>query len=1102
MAGARRSEPVRVPWLDRALELTRLNWETIAFVGLMLIALFTRLWDLAPRAMHHDESIHAYFSNLFLKTGEYTSAGISQGGYDPVYHGPFLYFATGLSFFLFGTNDFTARLMPALFGVLLVGLIWLLRPFIGRISVLVAALMVILSPSISYYSRSLRHDIFALTGTLLLFVSILWFMRTHQSKWIYLGSLGLAVAYSSHELTFIIAFIFIVFLAIAAFAFPSFAARVSYVGRVAPPEPVNPVRSALSALSAQRWTLLGAALLFLFIYVVLFTNFLTKPWLLPSGITQGFAYWTSQHGFARGDQPVFYYFLLMLVYEPLALFAGLGTIGYMIVKWARGHSDSLASMDDVDVEPEPATLAVADPYGVPLPAIEGLRGLTLAFLAFWSLGAFIAFSLAGERMPWLNMQSALPFTLLAAAGIGRLITRLDWRQAIKGGGALLGASVVLFIFTAFSLTAHLSDRLNNRLQVPAGVNKGDFDFQMGVRAVALFIFAAALLGLASWLAYKMMPGRAIKIVALTFCIVLLGYGLRSMMLVDYRHSDVPIEMLIYTQSSPDVPIVADMITRLSRDETSFDATRNADDVTGGHSLSIIMDENQAIAWPFNWYFRDMKKYTYFKADDWKTGAWSQKVAPDQAVIFASDDTEPLEAFQTFIKGKYTTTKYPLNWWFPEENTYKRRLMTTNAQGQLVEVTKPVLDDKNQPIKDASGQEIRTPIFEGDLGMAFQWLMGNGMKYILYRDLGRDAKGNEFQLGSRNFYLHVRNDIAYKVGLASPPGGTSAVGTPANPDPESPVHKMTDVTAGGFERGQFKLPRGIATAPDGSFYVVDTANMRIQKFDATGTYKAIIGGVIGRSDGEFNPREPNALGDGPSGIAVDGAGNIYVADTWNHRIQKFDATGKVVTTWGGELLSLSDANTTDDTSSKGKLFYGPRGVAVGPDGNVYVTDTGNKRVMIFDPNGKFVRQISSGLTAAKIGQNYPFNGNGEMNEPVGIAVDKSGNVFVADRDNRRIQKFDKDGKFVAQWPVPDKGYDTIGANAEPFLALDAAGNLYTTLPGTLKVAKYSPDGKLLGEKANEGAATLKDPTGITVAADGTIYVVERNTNAVVNFGKMP
>ena len=1104
MSSSRRGEAIRLTWLDRAVELTRLNWETIFFVGLMLLTIFTRLWELAPRAMHHDESIHAYFSNWFLKTGDYTSGG---GGYDPVYHGPFLYFTTALSFFLFGTNDFTARLMPAIFGVILVGLIWLLRPFIGRVSVIIAALMVLLSPSISYYSRSLRHDIFALTGTLLLFVSILWFMRTHQSKWVYLGALGLVVAYSSHELTFIIAFMFVLFLAIAAFAFPSFADRVSYRGRGASFEPVNPVRSALSALAAQKWTLIAATLLFVAIYVVLFTNFLTKPWLIFSGITEGLAYWTSQHGYARGDQPIFYYLMLMFVYEPLALFAGLGTIIYMIVSWARGEPDTLAPANDVDVEPEPSAYADTDRYGVPLPTIDSMRGFTLAFLAFWAIGAFVAFSMAGERMPWLNMQPALPFTLLAAAGLGRLLTRLDLRQALKGGGVFLGVTIILFIFSAFNLMVHLGDRFNNRL-VPANdmgrytsdpAFRSSFDLQMLTRTIILFLLTIALLALAGWLAYKLMPGRALKVVGLTFSVILLAYGLRSMMLANYRHGDVPVEMLVYTQSSPDVPIVADMILRLSRDETAFDSTRNADDVTGGRSLSIAIDETEAITWPFNWYFRDMRNYRYFNASRWKANE-PNLVAADQPVILASQATEDEPNFKNFIAGKYTTNKYVLNWWFPEQNTYKRRATTTNAQGQVVDALRPQLEPNGQRSKDANGNDIMVPYDEGDLGMAWRWLTGNGMKYLLYRDPGRDANGGELKLGSRVFYLHVRNDLGVKIGLAAPPGGTAATGTPSNPDPESPILKMTDLGLSGFNRGQFNLPRGIATAPDGSFYVVDTANMRIQKFNAQGAFQQIISGDTGEAEGQFKPRAPDAPGDGPSGIAIDKQGNLYVADTWNHRIQKFDSSGKFVTSWGG-FIALSDAGTNADDPANNSKFYGPRGVAIGPDGNVYVTDTGNKRVSIFNPSGTFVRQISSGLTADKIAQNYPFNAPGEMNEPMGIAVDNSGNVYVSDRDNRRIQKFDSTGKPAAQWPVPTGGYDTNAQYTEPFLALDSAGNIYTTLPGSAKVAKLSPTGQLLGEKSAEGAATLKNPTGLTVTSDGTIYVVDTTGNGVVNFGKI-
>lgn len=1038
------------PFLERALELTRVNWEIIVFVGIMALVILTRVWDLGSRAMHHDESIHAYFSNYYLQHGDYTTTPGFGGGYDPTYHGPFLYTIVAFGFFLFGTNDALARFMPAVFGIILVGLCWLLRPFIGRMAAILAAALILISPSISYYSRSLRHDIFALTGTFLLFIAILWFLRTHKAKWVYLGALGLIVAYASHELTFIIMAIFASFLLIAAFAYNAFSggARTSN-RRFVLQEAVNPVMSAVQSLRSQPWTIVGGALIFFGIYVALFTNMLTHPLLARSGIIEGFKYWFLQQHEARGQQPIFYYLLLMPIYEPLALLAGLGTVVYLIVKWIKGKGHEALTNDDVDVTPANADAPVEDQYGHILPSISGLRGLTLGFLAYWSFGAFIAFSLAGEKMPWLNMQIALPFTILAAAGLGKLLAGMEWREVRKGGGLILGVAFVLFVFAAFALVTNL----NGTMPAPTG---GDADLQHGLRGVLLFLFVVGLLALSGWLAYKMTPGRAVKVIGFTIVLFLVAYGIRSMTLLNYRHGDTPNELMVYTQSSPDTVIVADLIKRLSRDETSFDADRNADDVTGGHGLSIAMDSTDATEWPFDWYFRDMRSVQYHKADDWKTGTPSN-IPPNVAVIIASDTTEATDNFKNFIKDKYTSNHYVLNWWFPEDGTYK-----TNNQG--------------------------------DLGQAIKWLTSNGMKYILYRDPGKP-------LGSRNFYLHIRNDLAVKTGLGSA-GAVSSSEPPAEGSPADPGGKsfgMLDLQPSGSARGQFNLPRGIATAPDGSFYVVDTANMRIQKFDATGKWLAIFGGK-GNGDGQFAPFNDTAVGTGPGGIAVDKQGNVYVADTWNHRIQKFDSTGKFLAKWG-EFINFSDAGSVNDADRNSK-FFGPRGVAVGPDGNVYVTDTGNKRVAIFDSNGKFLREISSGVTPDKTAQNYPYSAQGELNEPIGVAVDSAGNVYVADSLNKRIQKFDAQGKFAAAWPVPAGDWDA-GSYLEPFLALDSQGNVYATAPTGKKVMKFNPAGQLLGEKsASPSNVSLKTPTGVTIGADGKIYVVDTSVNGVINMGTIP
>jgi YYY domain-containing protein len=351
-----------------------------------------------------------------------------------------------------------------------------------------------------------------------------------------------------------------------------------------------------------------------------------------------------------------------------------------------------------------------------------------------------------------------------------------------------------------------------------------------------------------------------------------------------------------------------------------------------------------------------------------------------------------------------------------------------------------------------------------------------------------------------------NTDLYKVGDVAANNGTPPItpvpgatpGATGQPDLNVPPAGLFDKGQAGANRGLFNLPRGITRDAAGNFYVVDTQNERIQKFDSTGKWLAIIGSK-GNGDGQFNPYSDTAVGTGPGGIAVDAAGNIYVADTWNHRIQKFDKDGNYVTAWGS-FINLTDPTASADQDAHSK-FYGPRGVAIGPDGNIYVTDTGNKRVAIFTPDGKFVREISSGVTPAKLAQQYPYNKDGELNEPIGIAVDKQGNVYVADSNNHRIQVFDSTGKYARQWAIPAGMWDP-GPYMEPFIALDGQGNLYVTAPTGKAVLKYDPTGKQLGQATTNGTTTLQLPTGIWADPDGTIYVSDTNGNGVVKFAHIP
>jgi sugar lactone lactonase YvrE len=166
------------------------------------------------------------------------------------------------------------------------------------------------------------------------------------------------------------------------------------------------------------------------------------------------------------------------------------------------------------------------------------------------------------------------------------------------------------------------------------------------------------------------------------------------------------------------------------------------------------------------------------------------------------------------------------------------------------------------------------------------------------------------------------------------------------------------------------PSGVAVASDGSVYVADYHNHRIQKFSPSGEYLTRWGS-LGSGDGEFHR---------PNGVAVDGSGNVYVADSYNQRIQKFSPSGEYLTKWGAK------------GSGPGQ-FNRPEGIAFDGSGNVYVADSYNHRIQKFTSDGVFVS-----------GWGTNGSGDGEFKTPAGVAVASDGSVYVADSENNRIQKF--------------------------------------------------------------------------------------------------
>ncbi len=168
-----------------------LTLEHAAYVGLFVLALLVHLWGLGDRALHHDETLHAYYSWLL-----YRGDGLLH---DPLLHGPFLYNIVALGYGLFGADDFMARLSVALFGSVLVVLPYLIRRELGRGAALAAACYLLISPAFLYVGRFIRHDMYAVVFELLAFISIVRYASTRQTRWLYLGAAALGLMWTTME---------------------------------------------------------------------------------------------------------------------------------------------------------------------------------------------------------------------------------------------------------------------------------------------------------------------------------------------------------------------------------------------------------------------------------------------------------------------------------------------------------------------------------------------------------------------------------------------------------------------------------------------------------------------------------------------------------------------------------------------------------------------------------------------------------------------------------------------------------------------------------------------------------------------------------------
>jgi hypothetical protein len=700
-----------------------------------------------------------------------------------------------------------------------------------------------------------------------------------------------------------------------------------------------------TAVVGLRWNLrswLIAGAVFYVIYGLLYTTFLTNPDGFGSGIYGSLDYWIEQQDVRRGEQPFFYYLLLLPIYEFLPLIIALPAVAYQFI---RGNA-----------------------FG--------------RFLAFWFVGALFGYSYAAEKMPWLNVHLTLVTIVLAAYTLGQIwawARQREWRpveapsldtevltdyygilqvaptadrETIETAyGRLAGkyhpevysgtdaADRMRELKEAFDVLSDPDRRAQygaSLRQFPATSEVGATSWEEGVsmwpqqaRVSLAWSAAAAALGAAAMAFAVFGPGdgavarilvglaAVLAIAALTLTLrgrmmalmpvaavlgALVVFSVRAAWMASYASGDGADarEMLVYTQSTPDIPKVMRQIEEWSQ-QTGL-----------GLDLPIEVDGTDAFTWPWAWYLRNYHQVAY--------PTINESFQPrENAVILVNAGNDP--SIRTKLTGYNEGEPYHHRWWFPE--IYKN-------------------------IEFENGQ--RKPL----LTTARDWVasLGDGDTWQTWWDYWRDRQLPEPK-GSVDAVAYFPSEYKPSTG----PIVSAPVETP-KPDEEGRL------TIGGYgaAQGQFIKPAGLAVDQEGNLYVADSGNHRVQKFDVDGLFLAEVGGA-GSGNGQFNE---------PWGVAVDAQGNVYVADTWNHRIQKFDKALKYVTQWGSPASDLKNPRPTD--------FWGPRDVTVDAQGNVWVADTGTSRVLKFDANGTYLATLGG-----------PGSETGKLSEPVGVEVAANGDV---------------------------------------------------------------------------------------------------------------
>jgi sugar lactone lactonase YvrE len=301
------------------------------------------------------------------------------------------------------------------------------------------------------------------------------------------------------------------------------------------------------------------------------------------------------------------------------------------------------------------------------------------------------------------------------------------------------------------------------------------------------------------------------------------------------------------------------------------------------------------------------------------------------------------------------------------------------------------------------------------------------------------------------------------------------------------------------------PFGVAVASAGDLYIADTDNNRVRRVTPEGVITTVVGDGAAGFRGDGGPAASARLNQ-PRDVAVDSAGNLYIADRFNDRIRRVTPSGIISTVAGGGGAQGFGGDGGPATRAR---LNRPENVAVDPAGSLYIADTGNHRIRKVGPDGVITTVAGTGTPG--------FNGDGvpgpqaQLNAPSDVAVDTFGNLYIADRNNHRVRRVTPAGTVSTYagngtaGSAGDNGPATLAQLRFPGgVAVDEAGNLYVPVVGSIR--KVSPAGIIttIAGTATEGfsgdggpalAAQFDNPVDGAVDAAGNLYLADQRNHRV-------